>query len=76
MEHITDELVGKHVEGPNGEDIGKVTAVDDDKAILKGETGLSASTESALTDDNDRLALDAEQIETVTDDTIQLRADV
>ncbi|EJN60703.1 hypothetical protein SAMN04487950_1945 [Halogranum rubrum] len=76
MEHITDELVGKHVEGPNGEAIGKVTAVEADKAILKGESGLSASTESALTDDNDRLALEPEQIETVSDDTIYLHADV
>lgn len=76
MEHITDDVVGKHVIGPDGEDIGKVTAVDDDKAVLKGETGLSASIEAALTDDNDRLALDAEQIESVTDDTIRLTADV
>lgn len=76
MEHITDELVGKHVVGPSGEDIGKVTAVEDDKAVLKGQTGLSATIEAALTDENDRLALDAEQIESVSDDTIRLNADV
>lgn len=75
MEHITEDVVGKHVVGPSGEDIGKVTAVEDDKAILKGKTGLSATIEAALTDDNDRLALDADQIESVSEDTIRLNTD-
>jgi hypothetical protein len=75
MEHITEDVVGKHVVGPSGEDIGKVTAVEDDKAILKGKTGLSATIEAALTDDNDRLALDADQIESVSEDTIRLNTE-
>jgi hypothetical protein len=76
MEHITDDVVGKHVIGPDGEDIGKVTAVEDDKAVLKGKTGLSASIEATLTDDNDRLALDPEQIESVSDEKLRLTTDV
>lgn len=76
MEHITDEVVGKHVEGPNGEDLGKVTAVSDGKAILKAETGVSAEIEDGMSrDDQDRLALEAEQIESVGEGTIRLNAD-
>lgn len=75
MEHITDDIVNKRVIGPNGEDIGKVTAVDSDKAILEAPTGVSASVEEGISRDNDRLALEAEQIETVTDDAVHLNAD-
>lgn len=76
MEHITDEVVGKRVEGPNGEDLGKVTAVENDKAILKAETGVSAEIESGISkDENDRLSLEADQIETVDDETVHLSGD-
>lgn len=76
MEHITDDIVNKRVVGPNGEDIGKVTAVDDDKAILEAPTGVSASVEDEISRaDNDRLALEADQIESVTDEAVHLNAD-
>ncbi len=76
MEHITDDLVGKRVVAPDGQEIGKVTAVDSDKAILKGQTGVAAEMESAISDEeSDRLTVDANQIESVTDDTIQLSDD-
>ncbi|MFC4359986.1 hypothetical protein ACFO0N_18720 [Halobium salinum] len=76
MEHITEEVVGKHVEGPNGEDLGKITAVDGGKAILKAKTGVSAEIESGISkDDDDRLTLEAEQIAAVDDETVRLNAD-
>lgn len=76
MEHITDEVVGKHVEGPNGEDLGKVTAVEDDKAILKAKTGVSAEIESGISKDaDDRLSITADQIAAVDDETVRLNAD-
>jgi hypothetical protein len=77
MEHITEAVVGKHVEGPNGEDLGKIAAVDEDKAILKGETGVSADIESGISKDaDDRLTLEADQIASVDDETVRLNADL
>lgn len=76
MEHITDEVVGKHVEGPNGEDIGKITAVEDGRAVLKARTGVSAEIESAISGDaDDRLSLSPDQIESIGDDVVRLRSD-
>jgi hypothetical protein len=76
IEHITDEVVVKHVEGSNGEDLGEITAVDGEKAILKPRTGVSAEIEAGISrDDLDRLALEPDQIESVDDETVRLDAD-
>ncbi|WP_101295715.1 DUF2171 domain-containing protein [Halegenticoccus soli] len=73
MEHITDAVVGKRVVTADGDEVGKVTAVEDDRAILKGETGVSADTEASVSpDEDDRLSLRADQIESVEDDVVRL----
>lgn len=76
MEHITDEVVGKRVVGPNGEDIGKITAVDANRAILKGETGASTEAEAGMSrDETDRISLEPDQIESVDDETVRVNAE-
>ncbi|SFR40852.1 hypothetical protein SAMN04487947_1059 [Halogeometricum rufum] len=73
MQHVTDDIVGKHVVGPNGDRIGKVTGVQDDEAILKGETGLSAEMEDAFQNGDDgALSVTADQIVEVTDDEVRV----
>ncbi|SFR38269.1 hypothetical protein [Halogeometricum limi] len=76
MQHVTDDVVGKHVVGPNGERIGKVTGVQDGKAMLKGETGVSADMEDAFrNDDDEALSVTADQIVEVTDDEVRVDVD-
>ncbi|XVH30610.1 hypothetical protein ACNS7O_09390 [Haloferacaceae archaeon DSL9] len=73
MEHITDDVVGKRVLDHEGREIGKITAVDGDSAILKGQTGVSAQMEEAFsTGEGDRLALSPEQIESVDDESVRV----
>ncbi|MUV58072.1 hypothetical protein [Halogeometricum sp. CBA1124] len=72
MQHVTDDIVGKHVVGPNGDRIGKVTGVQDDEAMLKGETGLSAEMEDAFQNDDGALSVAADQIVEVTDDEVRV----
>lgn len=73
MEHITDNIVGKTVVGPGGEEIGKITAVEGDRAILKAQTGIAAEMEEGLTSEGEEtLSVGPNQIETVEDDRIHL----
>lgn len=73
MQHITDDIVGKRVVGPDGEQIGKVAGVQDGKAMMKGETGVSADMEDALSgDDDETLSLTADQVVEVTDDEVHV----
>ncbi|MDS0293500.1 hypothetical protein [Halogeometricum luteum] len=73
MQHITDDIVGKHVVGPDGERIGKVTGVEDGKAMLKGETGVSAEMQDALSgEDDETLSVSADQVVEVTDDEVRV----
>lgn len=70
MQHITDELVGKHVVGPDGERIGKVTGVEDGKAMLKAETGTAVDMGDSLQDEDETLSLTPDQIAEVTDEEV------
>ncbi|KTG09668.1 hypothetical protein AUR64_08470 [Haloprofundus marisrubri] len=72
MEHITEELVGRAVVTPDGAEVGKVTAVEDDKAIVDAETGVAAEMADSVAPGDDRLAIEANQIAAVTDDNVQL----
>jgi hypothetical protein len=73
MQHVTDDIVGKHVVGPNGERIGKITGVQDGEAMLKGETGVSADVEDAFQNDGaEGLTVTADQIVEVTDDEVRV----
>ena len=73
MEHITEDVVGKVVIGPGGEEIGTVTAVEADRAILDAGTGVAADMEAGLADaDDESLSITADQIETVGDERIHL----
>jgi hypothetical protein len=73
MQHVTDDIVGKHVVGPNGERIGKITGVQDGEAMLKGETGVSADVEDTFQNDGaEGLTVTADQIVEVTDDEVRV----
>ncbi|ELZ27262.1 hypothetical protein C474_17989 [Halogeometricum pallidum JCM 14848] len=73
MQHITNDIVGKRVVGPDGERIGKVAGVQDGKAMLKGDTGVSADMEDALSgEDDETLSLTADQVVEVTDDEVRV----
>ena len=73
MQHITDDIVGKRVVGPDGEHIGKVTGVQDGKAMLKSETSVAAEMEDALSGaDDETLSVTADQVVEVTDDEVRV----
>ncbi|MDS0298121.1 hypothetical protein NDI76_05145 [Halogeometricum sp. S1BR25-6] len=73
MQHITDDIVGKRVVGPDGERIGKVTGVQDGKAMLKAETGVAAEMEDALSGaDDETLSVTADQVVEVTDEEVHV----
>lgn len=81
MEHITSDLIGKRVETYDGDEVGKVTAVEDGKAILDAPMGTAAGLQEYLTsdevasDDEQRLALEPDRIHTVTDEAVTLRGE-
>ncbi|WP_224269941.1 hypothetical protein [Haloprofundus salinisoli] len=72
MEHVTEEAVGKPVVTPGGDEIGRVNAVENDRAVVKPYTGVEADMADSAAPEEESLTLDANQIELVTDDYVQL----
>lgn len=74
MAQITDNVVGKVVVGPDGERIGRISGQENDRALLKSETGVGSSmADSLLEDEEGRLAITADQIANVTQDRVELQ---
>lgn len=74
--HVTDEDQGKHVVDSSGEKIGMVTEVKGGTAYVNPDPGLTDMIQSKLgwaDADQDDYALDADRIDTVTDDEIRLK---
>lgn len=72
---LTDEDEGKDVLNAVGDTVGRVTAVENERAHVDPDPGLTDSIRSKLgwgDDDGDDHVLDASSIESVTDDAIRL----
>lgn len=77
--NITEEDEGKSVVNSTGEKIGMVTGVKSGTAYVDPDPGITDSIRSKLgwSDiDQDDFALQADRVETVTDDEIRLKGDL
>lgn len=69
MEQITDDVIGKVVVGPGGEELGKVKAINDGMAIVEAETNSGRQILESITD-GEQLALAPNDMMNVTDKRI------
>ena len=82
MVDITSDLIGKRVETHEGEEVGEISSVENGKAILTAPTGVWAglqeyvtSDDAAQGDEDTRLALDEDRIESVSGESVRLRGE-
>jgi len=76
MATLTDGDEGKILVDASGEDIGIVTAVDSDRALVDPEPGFVESLLAAFgrtEDENDDVEVPHDAVETVTDREVRLR---
>lgn len=73
--HLTDDDVGKHVVDASGNDVGMITSIENDHALVDPDPSIMDGIKSTLgwNDDEDSYPIDGSRVETITDDEVRLK---